>query len=295
MKTKTPARPIVKWVGGKQRSIPELLTHLPAAFRNYHEPFVGGGSLFFTLQSRALSIGKSKVPFLARLNDYNPHLINLYTQVRDNVEAVLEVSRKLAKDRSEDAYYALRARFNASGYSPIEGAAAFIYINRGGFNGLWRVNRKGGCNVPYGGFRGGGQEGKAALVDEANLIAASKALQGVTLTCCDYAEAADLAIEGDLVYFDPPYIPASTTANFTSYTTAGFNDENQIDLCALAKTLVNRGVYVIISNSDTPRTRAIYTAGVEPSFRLFETQVRRVVNCDGAKRGKVGELIMVGR
>lgn len=288
------ASPVIKWAGGKRQLVPELLKHLPEGWwpadKTYYEPFVGGGALFFDL--------KTKYPMLrAHLNDANPHLINVYTHARDEVEAVIgtlgELDRWLAANGLRDTYAKIRHLFNTSPSKGVLPAAWFFALNAWGFNGLCRYNKSGGFNVPVGKFKK-----VPVLMDKAeNLRAASRALADVEITCGSFDAAVTRARGGDLVYFDPPYIPKTVTSDFTSYTADGFNGTDQEVLRDCAVALVERGVYVILSNSDTPLTRSIYKSSPHRrmTFDLHEVQARRAVNCNAKKRGKVGELIIVGR
>lgn len=303
--------PILKWVGGKRGLLPELRKHIQldraAVGRfeksvrldreaGYFEPFLGGGAVFFDL-------APSQTPY-ASISDTNPHLINLYNQVRDDVSPLVQVLTDLQAEREavgDDRAFFLTVRqaFNLRAVEENERslltAAAFIIINRLGFNGLWRVNRKGLCNVPPGKF-------KAAvdIVRADDLRAASLALQNAVITCADYETALERyrPLAGDVVYFDPPYIPASATSDFTGYTADGFDMDAQKVLAITARDLVARGVRVILSNSDTDLTREIYRNMIidgRPAFTLHAVQARRAINCVPGKRGAVGELIIVGR
>lgn len=287
--------PCLKWIGGKRQLVPELLKHVNAAMNgawdaNYFEPFAGGAALFFALRSE--NPGAVLVP---HLNDANPHLVNVYTQIRDNPEIVISVlahlDSRLLRSGLPATYALVRDQFNAGTASKTGMAAAFIAMNAWGFNGLCRFNKKGGFNVPCGKFAK-----TPVLLDKAsNLRAVSEALQGVEITCGSFEAAVRDAEEGDLVYFDPPYIPASATSDFTSYTSDGFNAADQEVLRDLAIKLSARGVHVILSNSDTPAARQLYQIdGLEPHFLLHEVQARRAVNCRADRRGSVGELIIVG-
>jgi DNA adenine methylase len=278
-------RPILKWVGGKRQLLPELDKHIPARFGAYYEPFFGGGALFFDY-----GFGR------AHISDANPHLLNFYTQVQMRCEALIDALAELERQRTtDDATFFLAARhdFNARlAERSANTAALFFAINRMGFNGLWRVNASGRCNVPPGKTSSG--KHMPPLMDretESALRAAAVAL-GTAVVRDSYADLLQShpPQAGDFVYFDPPYIPASTTSDFTAYTAGGFGWEDQVRLRDCAMDLAARGVHVVLSNSDTPTTRELY----QSHFALHEVQARRAVNCDASKRGKVGELIIVG-
>lgn len=268
------AAPIVKWVGGKSRLLPELLARMPAQFGRYYEPFAGGAALFFRV-----------APERAVLGDDNRDLINLYQTVGQKVEDVI---RRLVVHRrmhDESHYYEMRARWNDAkvSWTHVDRAAAFIYLNKTCFNGLWRVNRGGAFNVPMGRY-----VDPPICVPDA-LRAASRVLARADLRSGDYRAAVADAAEGDLVYFDPPYDPVSTTASFTSYTKAAFGPDQQRELADLARGLVARGCKVVLSNSDTPFVRSLYKG-----FRVDRVQCARAINCNAAKRGDVDEVIVMG-
>jgi DNA adenine methylase len=279
------ATPIVRWLGGKRKLLPELLKYVPTGVHTYHEPFVGGGALFFALES--------SLPVISgyQLSDTNPALINLYRVIAANPATIILELRKLAADHSEEAYYGYRTELNILMKSVLTAslevrfAALALYLNKTCFNGLWRVNGSGMFNSPFGKYT------NPAICDEGALWKAHEALKRASTSCVDFREALSWVRPGDLVYLDPPYIPASDTANFTAYVKAGFNLKDQEDLVKLAADAAHRGAYVIASNSDTELTRKLWDI---PNFELHEVKVGRSINCKGTKRGKVGELIIVG-
>jgi DNA adenine methylase len=268
------AAPIIKWVGGKTKLLPELLRRMPAHFGRYYEPFAGGAALFFRV-----------APPRAVLADSNADLIGLYAAVARDAGAVI---RRLEQHRAaHDArhYYDTRARWNDRGlsWSSAERAATFIYLNKTCFNGLWRVNRAGEFNVPIGRYAD-----PPICVPDA-LRAAHAALARAELRCADYRAAVADARRGDFLYFDPPYDPVTPTASFTSYTAGAFNADDQRALAATARELVARGCYVMLSNSDTPFVRALYR-----DFRVDRVRCARAINSNAARRGEVDEVIAVG-
>jgi DNA adenine methylase len=268
------ATPIVKWVGGKSKLLPELLARLPARHGRYFEPFAGGAALFFRL-----------APAAAVLADRNPDLIAVYRAVAGDVDAVirrLELHRRL---HDEKHYYGVRERWNDRGvsWSPVDRAAAFIYLNKTCYNGLWRVNRAGEFNVPVGRY----VDPPICAAD--GLRAAARVLATAELRHGDYHEAVADARAGDLVYFDPPYDPVTDTARFTSYTDGGFGPDDQRALAALARRLVARGCHVLLSNSDTPFVRSLYAG-----LRIDRVSCPRAINCKAGSRGEVSEVIVIG-
>ena len=264
-------KPFLKWVGSKRQLLPELRKHVPV-FKRYYEPFVGGGALFFDL-----------APSIAFLGDQNARLITTYIVVRERVEELIALLKTYPYEK--EFYLAMRAKDidDVSKFSSVEVAAWFIYLNRTGFNGLYRVNQSGGFNVPFGKYV------NPTICNEEGLRAASKMLQRARISERDFEGMTMSARAGDFVYFDPPYVPVSATADFTSYTADGFGAADQERLRDHARVLITRGVHVVLSNSNTPLVRALYD---KKPFVLHEVQARRSVNSRTAKRGKVGELII---
>jgi DNA adenine methylase len=268
----SPAAPFLKWVGGKRQILPSLLSHIPRRIDGtYREPFVGGGAVFFALVAEG-RVGK------AILGDLNHDLVELYTCVRDEPGAVIEALQEHRNDQTH--YYRVRA-IPAQRLSRIERAARFIFLNRCGYNGLYRVNASGQFNVPFGRYA------NPTICDAENLKSASRALQHAELRCGDFDDA-ETAERGDFVYFDPPYVPISRTASFTEYARGGFGEAEQIRLRDLAATLKRRGVGVLLSNSAVPFVRKIYAKG----FRKKAVQARRMVNCRPNGRNGVAELVI---
>jgi DNA adenine methylase len=261
-------RPFLKWVGGKRQLLPMLLRRLPTGPARYFEPFLGGGALFFAL-----------CPKRAVLADRNERLIRTYRGVRDHVDEVIRLLRNYPHDAG---FYDRLREQDIDAASDAELAAWFIYLNKTGFNGLYRVNRSNRFNVPFGDYA------NPTLCDEPTLRSCSRALAGADLVHGDFAVTVANAERGDLVYFDPPYVPMSETSSFTSYTSDGFGPEDQIRLRDTARTLLDRGVGVLISNSATPFVRRIYAEG----FHLAEVHATRRVNSQATGRGAIAELII---
>lgn len=273
-------KPFIKWVGGKTQLLPQLLALAPKGFNRYYEPFVGGGALYYALN-----------PGDAVLNDFNPRLMNAYTQVRDDVQSV--ISHLRAFERSASCYYDQRNALNGEVLDKLDAlsAARFIFLNKTCFNGLWRENADGQFNVPYGGDRK-----KAKHVDVSNLLECSIRLRDnsrsrlkshTVLRCKDFEASLSDVLPGDFVYFDPPYVPVTATS-FVDYKAGGFDYKEQVRLRDVARSLKADGVHVMLSNSDTTLTRQLYEG-----FELYEVKARRSVNRNGAGRGKVGELIIL--
>lgn len=264
------AKPFLKWAGGKSALVPELQKHVPAQYGVYHEPFLGGGALFFALQPR-----------LALLSDANPLLMKTYEAVRDHVENVIGQLRDTASQHTETFYYQLRDQ-PLDHLGPVGVANRIIYFNKTCFNGLWRVNKKGKFNVPIGSYA------NPNICDEETLRAASAALQVAQTGYADFRTVEDRAVKGDFVYFDSPYVPLSDTANFTAYTKAGFGPKDQQDLFALALRLKRRGVHVVLSNAGTDEVVKLYRG----DFEIHEVTCRRNISSKASTRVPVKEFII---
>jgi DNA adenine methylase len=266
------ARPPIKWAGGKRQLLPELRKALPAKWRHYYEPFIGGGALFFDLRASGWTGA-------ATLGDANERLVRTYIGVRDSVETVIELLKKTRYDKT--FYLRERARNPDLFGDDAEIAAWFIYLNKTGFNGLYRVNRRGEFNVPF------GRHDNPLICDDINLRACAKALCKTKFVIGDFEKTLKSAETGDLVYCDPPYIPVSASANFTSYTRDGFDMPDQVRLRDCAAALKKRGVHVILSNADVPAVRKLYKG-----FTIRAVSARRAINSKATSRGAVGEVII---
>jgi DNA adenine methylase len=259
-------------VGGKTKLLPELLARMPERYGRYYEAFAGGAALFFRV-----------APKRAVLADMNADLIGLYTAVSKDVGAVIRRLEMHRDAHDQDHYYETRARWNDRevSWSTPERAAAFIYLNKTCFNGLWRVNRAGDFNVPIGRYT----DPPICVPD--TLRAANALLARADLRQGDYQDAVKDATRGDFVYFDPPYDPVTPTANFTSYTADAFGPDDQRALAETARMLVARGCRVMLSNNDTPFVRSIYKG-----FAIDRVKCARAINSNAAKRGEVDEVII---
>jgi DNA adenine methylase len=268
-------RPFLKWVGGKGQLLGELIQQIERAgsIHRYHEPFVGGGALFFEL------IRTGKMPGTkSYLSDNNANLIAAYHGVRDNVDRVIELLTEHKRKHSERHYYEVRSR---RAKDEPDQAARIIYLNKTGYNGLYRENSKGEYNVPFGRYKNPG------ICDEENLRAVSKALQKAKIEVRHFESVLGCAKEGDLVYFDPPYHPVSKTASFTSYHRSGFGEDSQRLLANVARKLSQHGVKVLLSNSMTPLVQELYA-----KFTIDEVQANRNVNSRADRRGKISEALI---
>ncbi len=265
-----PARPFVKWVGGKRSIIEPLLARLPARMDAYYEPFLGGGAVFFALanEHRVRS---------AHLSDANERLVTTYKAVRDDVEAVIALLRRHARLTSKGHFYRVRERLNSGRLDEAQTAAAFIYLNKVCFNGVWRVNRDGAFNVPWGHHK------RPYVPDEDGLRAASAALARASISHHEFD--ATLIDPDGFYYFDPPYDGA-----YAGYSRHGFGPEAHGRLADFTEKLDAAGAHWLLSNADTLFVRQLYKG------RTIEVvESRRTVSRSAAGRGTVGELLVRAR
>lgn len=277
--TDVKAKPFLKWVGGKKGLLPQILKHLPERINTYYEPFLGGGAVFFALANGRRMDG-------AYLSDCNEELINAFQVLSDcdGLPMLIDLLGMMVYNR--EFYDSIRSK-DPKTMTPAVRAARMIYLNRTGFNGLYRVNRAGKFNVPFGRYK------NPRICDESNLRAVHAVLSGLRnrnrlgIMVSDFG-IVDEAGPGDAVYFDPPYVPLSATSNFTSYSADGFGHSEQVRLRDLCRTLADKGVTVILSNSDCEVTRDLYQG-----FTVHSVEARRNVNSKGDRRGPIGEILVV--
>lgn len=264
-------RPFLKWAGGKVRLVERIKAALPRGVRLV-EPFVGSGALFLNVEFHAYLLA-----------DANRDLINCYQQLQRYGLSFIDACAAYftPSNNRPDAYYELRERFNAA-VDHEERAALFVYLNRHGYNGLCRYNSAGGFNVPFGRYA-------HPYFPREEMIFCWQRSQRCEFVSADFAATLRSAVKGDVVYCDPPYAPLSATANFTSYSEAGFDLACQRQLAEEAHRAAQRGVPVVISNHDIPLTRDLYSTADRVEF--FEVQ--RHISCDGTNRTRVGELLAV--
>ena len=242
----------------------------------FFEPFLGGGALTFALGNQ---LGDLYVPGRnLHLNDSNPDLVNTYKVVRDEVGSLISELKKFQKLNNPDAFYEIRGTIYTD---EIQQAARFIYLNKTCFNGLWRVNSKGRFNVPFGGYK------NPNILDIPNLELCSDRLKNSKISHSNFTKAVAKASKGDVVYFDPPYIPLTKTAAFSQYAKEDFGLRDQELLAETVKELSSRGVRVLLSNSDTPLTREIFG----DHLKLRQVLVARNISANAATRKSVHEVI----
>lgn len=276
-------RPFIKWVGGKGQLLPELLKRVERAgnFGRYHEPFVGGGALFYALYREGL-LGTKQ----AWLSDFNPRLVETYCGVKDDVEAVIRLLKQHQRKHGEDYYYEVREllRDSVSDNKPpssAKHAAWIIYLNKTGYNGLYRENSKGLYNVPFGRYK------KPLICDEDNLCKCAQAFKKTRFKTDHFNAIESNAVSNDLVYFDPPYDPVSKTASFTSYAKDGFTRDSQMLLHKTCEALDTKGVKFMLSNSDTPFINNLYN-----KFTIDKVSANRNINSNARKRGAIQEVLV---
>lgn len=285
------AEPVLKWAGGKRQLLDDLYARFPASFstteNSYHEPFFGGGALFFDLE-----------PDSGTVNDANPRLVNFYQQVRDNPVGLIQRCREFKDPTHEDGlegrfadeenyYYQQRARFNwlrtNEDADPLEDAALLLYLNRTGFNGMYRENSDGEFNIPIGDLK------NPDWVRAKQVRTASRVLNQLSVESIhkgDFSYIVDEVERDDLIYFDPPYEPMSATANFNDYHASGFGIDDQSRLLDTVTELDQLGVHVILSNSAVMHDQ-YQDAGLHVDF----VDARRYINSDGENRDKVQEVV----
>lgn len=265
------ADPILKWAGGKRKLSDEIISLMPKDYRKrvYHEPFFGGGAVFFQIKPKKGSI-----------NDVNKHLINFYRIVRDKPDELVETARQYPYEK--EVYYELRDRFNHEEITDVEQAALLLYFNKTGFNGLYRVNSKNEFNVPFGRYK------NPTIVPEDRIYEASELLKDVEIFNKDFTYIIDYSNTGDLVYFDPPYLPVSDTSDFTSYSSDGFSYDDQLMLVDTCNKLDEKGVYFVLSNSNVK----VLVDKYEEHFTVHTVQAARSINSKASKRGAVNEILV---
>nr|WP_321276103.1 Dam family site-specific DNA-(adenine-N6)-methyltransferase [uncultured Vibrio sp.] len=262
-------RAFLKWAGGKYGLVEDIQRHLPPA-RKLVEPFVGAGSVFLNTDYDQYLLA-----------DINPDLINLYNLIKARPEEYISEAKRwfVAENNRKEAYLSIRAEFNQTD-DVMYRSLAFLYMNRFGFNGLCRYNKKGGFNVPFGSY-------KKPYFPEAELEFFAEKAKKATFVCEGYPETFRRARKGSVVYCDPPYAPLSNTANFTSYAGNGFTLDDQAALADIAeRTATERGIPVLISNHDTTLTRRLYHGA-----DLSVVKVKRTISRNGSGRNKVDELL----
>ena len=271
-------KPFVKWVGGKRQLMQELENNFPKRFGTYHEPFLGGGAVMFNLLSKEPKL-------LCNVSDFNSDLILAYVTIRDKLGKLIESLENHSKNyhnNSSEYYYHVRKQ---EPKQQIEKVSRLIFLNRTCFNGLYRVNKKGQFNVPLGRYT------NPNIVNKENLTAVSKILQSekIKISCRGFEAVLDDAKKGDLIYFDPPYQPISSTANFTSYTHRDFTEDDLEKLVAVANQLNSKGCHVLLSNSNSKVVKNYFS---EKHWKISSINANRAINSNSKKRTGHKEIII---
>lgn len=269
-KAKSPT-PFLKWAGGKAQLLDQMKEWFPDNYRAYIEPFLGGGAIFFYL-----------MPKRAVLGDLNSELINVYNVVHNDLESLtdkLDVHHPHVDNRD---YYELVRSEDPKDLDEVSRAARMMFLNKTCFNGLYRVNSKGEFNVPFGRYS------NPQLYDRENVIACSKALNGIQLVNSDYRETLKRARKNDFVYLDPPYHHLSNAASFTSYTSDSFLKEDQIELSHVFERLNKKGCNIMMSNSATELIEELYK-----DFHIETLKARRMISSRSETRGEIDEFLIM--
>ena len=274
----TEPKPFVKWVGGKRQLMQVLEDNFPKQFGTYHEPFLGGGAVMFNLLSKEAKLS-------CNVSDFNSDLILAYVTIRDKLRKLIESLENHSKNYHKDSseyYYEIRKQ---EPKQQIEKVSRLIFLNRTCFNGLYRVNKKGQFNVPLGRYT------NPNIVNKENLTAVSKILQSekIKISCRGFEAVLDDAKKGDLIYFDPPYQPISSTANFTSYTHRDFTEKDLERLVDLANQLNSKGCHVLLSNSNSKIVKDSFS---EKHWSISEINANRAINSNAQKRTGHKEIII---
>ena len=265
-------KPFLKWVGGKRQLLTHILPLIPKDADRIIEPFMGGAAVFFGSDVTS-----------GWLNDVNQELVNCFQVVRNHPDELIEALSAHIYDK--DYYLSIRALDRQTGglanLTEIARASRFIYLNRTGFNGMYRVNAKGQFNVPFGRYT------NPTICDESTIRACSARLKKTDITCSDFEAVCAAAHSDDFIYLDPPYIPVSDTAYFTDYADGGFDMNAQLRLAQAVSELADRGVRFVLSNSATEQTEELYG-----QFRLLEVKAKRAINSVADRRQAVSEYIV---
>lgn len=297
------AKPFLKWAGGKTQLLNDFNKRLPEEIRDsgtikrYIEPFVGGGAMFFFLK-RKYNIKESF------LFDINQELIIAYKVIQHDFRALIdklsEINHKhlqKSEDMRKEHYYMIRDNYNKQienfdynnfNENWIERVTYLIFLNKTCFNGLFRQNRKGKFNVPFGRYK------NPRIYDEKNIIEVSKALKNTEIFYGDFTKAHNYIKKDSFVYLDPPYRPLNRTSSFTSYAKDGFDDEDQIRLARFFEEMNEKSAYLMLSNSD-PKNKDIddhFFDDLYKNYNISRIPAKRYINCDASKRGEINELII---
>jgi len=271
------AKPFIKWAGGKNGLVSQLIKFLPSKFNRYHEPFLGGGALFYVLR-----------PKKSFLNDINKNLISTYQDIKTKPREIIDLLSKIEKEynaktetEKKKYYYKIRDEYNKLNCT-LTKSAYLIFLNKTCYNGMYRENSLGEFNIPF------GRHGDLKILDKDNILASSSLLKKSSLTSLSFYESAKDVKKHDLVYFDPPYYPLTKTSSFTKYTDKNFSIDDHKTLKKLTDNLTKKGCYVMISNSYSDFIIKLFK-----NYRQETIYANRAINCKAHKRGKIKELLIL--
>jgi len=264
----------VKWAGGKKQLLEQFKPLFPEKINRFFDVFVGGGAVAFY-------IIKNYKPKEVFISDINEELINTYEVIKNDVENLIIELKKLKQLHNKETYYKIREE-DPKLLSPLTRASRFIYLNKTCFNGLYRVNSKGGFNVPMGSYK------NPSIIIENDLREISKILKDVKIKVMGFEKVIELARKRDFIYFDPPYYPLKKGKSFTTYTKGNFLEKEQEQLAEVFKKLAQKDCKVMLSNSDTKFIRDLYK-----NYPIKIVKANRMINCNGSGRGKINELVVV--
>lgn len=264
----------VKWAGGKRLLLPQLSRFLPKEIKGYFEPFVGGGAMAFYI------LRKYK-PERVFLSDINEEIINALYVIRTKVNELMTLLRGYRKEHSEKFYYKMREK-DPSQLDDVERAARFIYLNKTGYNGLYRVNSKGKFNVPFGKYK------NPSIFSEKDFREIATLLKNTHTEVKQFYDAVTITRAGDFIYFDPPYYPLKKGKSFTKYTKGDFLEKEQEKLAEVFKELDKKGCKLMLSNSDTDFIKNLYKG-----YTINKVRAKRMINCDATKRGEINEVVII--
>lgn len=289
------AKPFIKWVGGKTQLLEQLDARLPADFGNrenvtYIEPFVGGGAMLFYMLQHYPNIRH------AVINDINPDLVTCYRTVRDKPDELIEALQDIeqtylqlqAEEERKEFFMEVRRRYNEKDLDPIENTTKFFFLNRTCFNGLYRVNRKGMFNVPFGKYA------NPTICDRETILKDSELLQRVEIVNGDFEKTLAFARGNTLFYFDPPYRPLSDTSSFNDYAKEAFNDDAQVRLKEFCDRINEKGYHFMLSNSDCKgkNEEDSFFDVLYKAYQIERVWASRSINSNPNKRGKLTEILV---
>lgn len=273
--SKVEIKPVLKWVGGKRQLLSEIKPLIPTKFNKFYEPFVGAGAVIFDL-----------LPSKAVINDLNTELINVYKTIKEQPDELIELLKEHMENNNKEYFYQIRELDRQAEYdnlSDIYKASRTIYLNKTGFNGLYRVNKSGQFNTPWGRYV------NPKILDADNILNMNEYFNenDIEILNTDYKEVLNSVSKGDFVYLDPPYLPISSSSAFVSYTADGFGEKEQVELKETCDMLNDMGVKFLLSNSYHPFLLDLYK-----DYNIKFVEARRSVNSKGHKRGKIREILV---